>query len=208
MKQADFLPERIIRQRSQRQRLIRQGYLLSACVLCMIALAYVRGGRIAHARGELALLDERTVSQQRLIEKIPPLERQMAGLLIKKQIDNELGSRTDCTAVLAELCRLMPVNMSLVSLELKTVEDRIGREQFGGASRSARGTSKNRSQNAIRRVRLVLSGLAPTDVDVANFIGQLSASPLFEDVNMGYVKTMSFRGRAAREFQASCYLVK
>ncbi len=60
----------------------------------------------------------------------------------------------------------------------------------------------------VRRVRVVLAGLAPTDVDVANFIGQLSASPLFENVNMGYAKTVRFRGRSAREFQASCYLAK
>jgi hypothetical protein len=58
----------------------------------------------------------------------------------------------------------------------------------------------------VKRVRLMLTGIAPGDVDVANFIGQLSASPLVEDVNMGYAKTVEFRGRLAREFQASCYI--
>jgi len=43
---------------------------------------------------------------------------------------------------------------------------------------------------------------------VANFIGQLSASLLFEEVSMGFARTETFRGRSARRFQASCYLVK
>ena len=54
----------------------------------------------------------------------------------------------------------------------------------------------------------MLTGMAPTDVDVANFIGQLSASCLFKNVNMGYAKTVTFQRRSAKEFQASCYLAK
>ncbi len=58
----------------------------------------------------------------------------------------------------------------------------------------------------LKRVRLLITGVAPGDVDVANFIGQLSASPLLEDVNMGYTKTVEYRGHLAREFEASCYI--
>jgi len=76
-----------------------------------------------------------------------------------------------------------------------------------GRAMTADGGSKPRVIRT-KRMRLVLTGLAPTDVDVANFIGQLSASPLFEDVNMGYAKTVSVEGLTAREFQASCYVVR
>ena len=60
----------------------------------------------------------------------------------------------------------------------------------------------------VKRVLLVIDGMAPNDVDVANFIGQLSACPLFEDVHMGYAKTVRFRGAEAREFQAKCYVIR
>ena len=210
MEQADFLPESIRLQRARRKRLARQGYLLAACLACLVLLSYVRHGRVAQARADLAELDACVASQQRMIAQIPPLERQMANLLIKKQIDSELGSRTDCTAVLAELCRLMPTNMSMISLKLETVEIRIrpDRGSLLESRRAVRSGGKQKTDKLLRRVQVVITGLAPTDVDVANFIGQLSASPLFEDVNMGYAKTRSFRGRSAREFQASCYLVR
>jgi Tfp pilus assembly protein PilN len=60
----------------------------------------------------------------------------------------------------------------------------------------------------VKRVQLLVTGLAPSDVDVANFIGHLSASPLFEDVNMGYAKNVVVRGRTAREFQATCFVAR
>ena len=63
-------------------------------------------------------------------------------------------------------------------------------------------------QQVSRRIRLVLTGLAPSDIDVANFIGQLASSPLFEDVNMGYAKTVFHENYEAREFQASCFIVR
>jgi len=136
----------------------------------------------------------------------------LADLLVKKRIDAELGSRADCTAVLAELCRIIPPNMALVSLELKSVEiHQRTPEASGDRHRSRRPTVANRRRpkaTVSRRLQLMLTGVAPSDVDVANFIGQLAANCLFQEVTMGYARTVAFRGRSAREFQASCYLAK
>jgi Tfp pilus assembly protein PilN len=212
MNELEFLPERIIQQRARRGRLTRQGYLLAVCLAAMAALTVLQEGKIATARADLSSLALRLDERQRQVAQIPPVERQIADLMIKKRIDEELGSQVDCTTLLAEFCRLMPRNVSLVSMDLKTVE-----MNAQDASASARG----KGAPAVRRFRLVITGLAPTDVDVANFIGQISASPLFEDVNMGYTRPVVFRqGRSvasprdaepqrnAREFQASCYLVR
>jgi Tfp pilus assembly protein PilN len=202
MRPVEFLPERIRFQRARRRRLTRQGCLLGACILAMAALTAIRQGRIASAKADLVTLESRLVNTQGQLAMIAPLEQQMADLLIKKRIDEELGSRTDCTAVLAELCHLMPANLSLVALELKTVDVGEGAAHAGAAAPAGPGSDNP------RRVRLVITGMAPSDVDVANFIGQMSASPLFDEVNMGYVKTVPYRGRSGREFQAGCYLTK
>ena len=209
----EFLPERIRTQRQRRARLVRRGYLLALCVLAMVGLSYARHGRLNQARGQLVQFTDRAEDMQRQVAKIQPLEQQMADLLIKKRIDEELGSRTDCTAVLSELCRLLPPNMSLISVELRTVEIPLDRKSGApavntGTSPRLAGAPVKSPEMMLRRVRLMITGLAPTDVDVANFIGQMSACPLFEDVNMGYAKGVTFRNRSAREFQASCYLMR
>jgi Tfp pilus assembly protein PilN len=213
MKEVEFLPERVREQRARNRRLIRRGYLLAACMAAMGVLAYANAARIAHARAELAALDKRAVAVNSQIQTIKTLEREMDGLLIKKRIDEKLGSRTDCTAVLAELCRVTPPSVSLVSLEMSAVE--VGASQRAGSGSTAHRSNRARpavrdtkSRQVTRRLGLVLTGLAPTDVDVANFIGQLSASCLFEDVNMRYARNVVFRERQAREFQASCLLAR
>jgi hypothetical protein len=64
------------------------------------------------------------------------------------------------------------------------------------------------SRQRITRIRLVITGLAPSDVDIANFVGQLASSPLFEDVNMGYTREIQFQGKTARQFKATCYTAR
>jgi len=209
MENIEFLPESVRRQRASRGRRVRAGWMLGACLLAMAALTFVRHHRIARARADGDRLAERARTLKAQAAMLGPLERQMADLLIKKRIDDELGGRTDCTAILAELCRVVPASLALVSLDLQAVE--VTQTSGGDASRqwSARPvvSGGGRSSVVVRRVQLVITGLAPSDVDVANFIGQLSASCLFEDVNMGYARTVDFGGRMAREFRASCYLV-
>lgn len=211
--EVDFLPERIRQHRARRRRLLRQGYCLAVYVAAICALGYTRQARIATAKGELARLEERAGLVEREAATIPKLRSQMSDLLIKKRIDEELGSRADCTAVLAELCRLLPENMALVSLEMRPVTLQVDasgpvRQPSNRAGASGADASRGQSKGLVRRAQVVLVGLAPSDVDVANFIGQLAASCLFEDVNMSYAKTVVFQGRLAREFLATCYLIK
>jgi len=209
MNEVEFLPERIRQQRARKRRLVRQGYLLAACGVALGMLTYVNALRIDRARAEKIALDERATHLSRQISMIPPLEQELAELLIKQRIEAELGSRADCTAVLAELCQIMPPNMVLTSLELKAVDFQV--VDGGSTHRSARpvaAPAPAKASRTERRIRMVITGLAPTDVDVANFIGQLSASCVFEDVNMGYAKTRQFQDRLAREFQASCNLAR
>ena len=40
------------------------------------------------------------------------------------------------------------------------------------------------NQSVVRQLRLTLQGVAPTDLDLANFMSQLSAVPFFEQVGM------------------------
>ncbi|MCK4623796.1 MAG: PilN domain-containing protein [Phycisphaerae bacterium] len=214
--QVEFLPERIRYQRLRRHRLIRQGYLLAICIVVMVILTCVRQGRIAQARANLVTLEKSRKSLRQQVSMIPSLEKQVTDLLIKKQIDEEIGGRTDCTVILAELCRITPSNIVIISLDLQTVDLSAKAGSYSratGAHRGARPTvvRKGRSKDAVapvRRARLTVTGLAMSDVDVANFIGQLSAGRLFENVNMGYTKTVTFRQHSAREFQASCYLTR
>jgi len=210
MRRIDFLPDRIRAQRARWRRLTIQGYLLAVCVAALGALAYVFHLRVLTAREELGILASRSDTVKRQLNLRGDLETQLADLMIKKRIEEQLGRRVGTLDVLGELQRLMPESMALSSLTMETVPVTVPVSGAAGMNQSNRAVPRGASkgERVIKRVRLLLTGMAPTDVDVANFIGQLAASPVFEDVNMGYAKNITLRSRNARKFQASCYVIR
>ncbi len=211
MEKIDFLPERIKTQRVRRRRLIREGYLIALCVLGLAVLGFVRQGRIKEARAEKQVLEDRAANIKNQLNLLSVLQRQQADLMTMKRIDDKLGSSVNALYTMAELGRIQPIGMVLRKFDLETMAVRVPVseiERINGSDRAADADGRVQKERIVTRVRLTITGLAPTDVDIANFIGQMSASPLFEKVNMGYAKNIEFRGRNAREFQASCYLVR
>jgi Tfp pilus assembly protein PilN len=134
----------------------------------------------------------------------------LADLMIKGRIEQQLGRRVGTLHVLGELQRVLPESMTLTNLTMETVEVPVlvDPAQRRNSSGLAIPRGKAQREMTVKRVRLTITGMAPTDVDVANFIGQLAGSRLFEDVSMGYAKTEPFRDRNARKFQANCYLIR
>ena len=206
----DFLPERVTIRRAMRSRLIRQGHLLGIMFAALIGLGYFNEERIGRAEAQMADLDSQSANRARQVEMMYDLQRQLSDLMIKQRIDNRLGSRTNAMDILGELGRILPESMSLTNFELSAtaviVKLKPAADGVPTAAR-ARRAGKDR-QKTINRLKLTITGLSPNNVDVANFIADLSASPLFEEVDMGYAKNIVFRAKAAKEFQASCYVVR
>jgi len=207
----DFLPEKIRIQRARRKNLARLAYLLCACGFGMVAIACVGHSRKASARDQRTMLDKCSENTRQQLALRETLELEEAKLNIKKEIDEELGSRVNTRDIFAELSRLLPKSMSITkfSLEATEVPVKVQRAIDTEASNRPRPAEPAKEKvKMVKRVTVAIEGLAPNDVDVANFIGQLSACPLFENVDMGYTKTVQFRGREAREFQARCHLIR
>jgi Tfp pilus assembly protein PilN len=208
MDNIDFLPQAIRNKRTRRRRLIRQGYLLGLCALAIVALGYIRQGRVSAAMADVRLLQECTDNVQRQSARRLVLEQRLQDLALKQRIEERLGTRIGAQLVLAEIQHQMPASICLLSMELETLDVQLPRKNDTNATVRAAVTSGDRKPDTIKRLRVTLTGLAPNDVDVANFIGQLSASPVLEDVNMGYTKSVTYKGRLAREFRASCYVAR
>jgi Tfp pilus assembly protein PilN len=203
----DFLPERVRRQRARNRRLIRQVMLLLVAGAAFAAWMWFSDRRVARAQAELELLQDRSANVRSLLAQRDQLQRQKGELLIKDRISGRLGSRAGALDVLSELERLLPQGVSIVSLNLDAVQQSLPVEMVRDRSVVVSPAAAPR-ESLVNRLRLVVTGMAPGDVDVANFIGQLTASPLFEDVAMGYIRGQALQGHRGREFQVSCYVVR
>jgi Tfp pilus assembly protein PilN len=211
MQSVDFLPDDIRQRRERRRRLVNQVNLLAICALALALLAVLRQDRIQEARGQLAMLTERTGRAAEQINLLDELHRQQSELALKKQVDEDMGSCVSALDVLAVVTHLTPENVALRSLELETVEVVEEPAEQGGTNESDKpqvALGAEREPVKVRRLQLRITGLAPSDVDVANFIASLAGNPLLEDITMGYARDVKFRQRRAREFLVSCYVVR
>ncbi len=209
MHEIDFLPERLRSQRARRRRIACQAYMLCACLVVMFLVGYVRHGLVSEARAELNDLNGQVEEIRQQLSLREELELQQVGLRVLSSIEADLGSRVEILDVLAELERVIPSSIALANLNLETLALRVPVTPVaaGGAARTSRGSHKLKSQS-IKRLRLMITGQSPTETGVANLVGQLTSSPLFEDVDMDFAREGQFRGRKAREFQISCYVVR
>ncbi len=205
MNPVDFLPEHIRISRQRRANLIRQGYLLVLCVAGLALLGYFRQGRISEAKAELVLLNTRAVNVAGQIAMRSSLEAEQAELLLKQRIDEQLGSRVSALDIMGELQTVMSDRLTLIDMKIETTDVRLAIQRAPGGGR---GRSAPPSTQYSRRVRLLITGLAPSDIDVANFIGQMVSSPLFEDIEMGYSLSAEYNNRKVREFQVTCFVVR
>lgn len=207
----DFLPEAIRVQRARRRSTLRQGCLLVLCAAALVSLGHHRHGRVSAAQAGLAMLNDRSSAIQQQVALRVELETEQQELLLKQQVDRHLGSRVNALDIMGELQSLTPERVTLASLTIHATEMPVASAAGPGGVRIAGDGSLADLASApqtSRRLRLVLTGLAPSDIDVANFIGQLAACRLFEDVNLGYSKTVEYQDHEAREFQASCFVLR
>ncbi|MDP6633530.1 MAG: PilN domain-containing protein [Phycisphaerae bacterium] len=204
----DFLPERIIVQRARVERLFRQGYLVGMVLVTLIGLAYFKEDRISAAQAQLSGLNSQSANLKMQVGTMYKLQEQLCDLMIKQRIDTRLGSRIDGMDILGELGHILPATMTLTSLQLDAMQVETPlKPVVGGAGANPTRGAKKRTK-IVNRLKLTITGLSPNNVDVANFIADLSASPLFEEVDMGYAKNIKYRQKPAKEFQASCYVIR
>jgi len=202
----DFLPERIILQRARVERFFRQGYLLMIVLTVLVGMAHFNEDRISAADAQLSGLESLAANQKIQVETMYKLQKQLSGLMIKQDIDMKLGSRISGMDILSELGEILPLSMTLTSLQLDATQIHASLKPASGAIAAKRGRKTRRKTE--NRLKLTITGLSPNNVDVANFIADLSASSLFEEVDMGYAKNVTYRQKQAKEFQVSCYVVR
>ncbi len=213
MHNIDFLPRRIKHQRRTRRRRVRQVGVVCACALILIAVGFLRQQGVAEARAQWRQLDRQVRQVHSQLSLREELEEEWNELVRKQQISEQFDTRLTARDVLAELGHRLPESMALTDLSLEA--DSVLLDPAKPASvlttSSGRPTAvapPATARQRITRIRLVITGMAPSDVEIANFVGQLASSPLFEDVNMGYTREIKYQGRSARQFKATCFTAR
>ncbi|MCY2931990.1 MAG: hypothetical protein NTV86_21340 [Planctomycetota bacterium] len=215
MVEIDFLPDRVIQERARRRRMVRRAYLLVFTVGVLAACGSVRQGWIRQARAESSLLADIKNNNAAMLLRKASLDAEWNSLQLAKRIGERLGGHVKPMEVLAAIETVVRNADKSSHLVLKHVS--IGPGEGGSSSASPRTPAgaplppglASPAPAAPARVSVLIVGVSVDDVTVANFIAQLSAYWMFEDVNMEYTKTVNFNGTPnAREFKVTCRVAR
>jgi Tfp pilus assembly protein PilN len=185
MPDLDFLPSWYTLLRRRRRELAVELAIVLAFLAGMIGWV-----RWAHLRAttyvaELSRVEQQQVEADRQLQLLADRRQTLDKLERQLQALAQLGPYLSTGRLVNALETAAPPSMSLTDLSVSQ------------PSRSA-GTASNPFD---RQVRVTVSGVAPSDEDVATFIKNLSDLPSFQHVAVSYARDRNDGGRLLREFE-------
>lgn len=198
MREIDFLPAWYPKVRRKRTMTIVQSWATIGLVAAASLWAFSKHQQVKAAQlqmTELSSAMDHTRSELRKLDKLLALQAQWKQ---RDQILTKLGLHVESTRLLQKLEEVMPREMAILELELSIDE---ARPLAGALARVASATVKNIPVD--RRMNVRLRGVAPTDVDLAEFLKRLNEVPYFENVAGFNAKDRSESGHMMREYEVT-----
>lgn len=192
MNQVNFLPESYLRERRRQHRVMRETMLIA--VVGLLVIVWYLG-----TQTRVVTLENLVSARQQEIESIASqqtemvkLDKQRQVLMHQLQLERELSQPINHTAVVATLAHIMPASMALTDMAIQTPAPvPLGR------------SGRTTLYSSIPVMHVSMVGLAPRDMDIADFMGKLTDHPLFINVKMVFSRSLELTDEyvMAREFR-------
>ena len=198
MRELDFLPDWYPRVRRKKRVVLMQSWVTVAVVVMAGLVVLVKQREVKSAQGQLSnivIAMNETREDLRKLDDLLKLEaqwRQRDAVLIK------LGMHVESTRLLDKIEEIMPNEMAILDMDMAVEE---AKPAASALARAAEAAAKDLPPD--RRLKVRLKGVAPTDVDLANFLARLSGIAYFENVAMTYAKDRSESGHVMREYEVT-----
>jgi hypothetical protein len=172
------------------------GILLLLCLFAMFERWKVHLAHRATAQTEAQI----RLSQQRLVQLSEKLKYEQE-LRRQDQIVARLGIGVDTSRLLKALEDAMTPEMSLTGLSLETVQQARPGELV---SNRRTAPAADPFQDMDRRLKVLVDGVAPTDLEAATLMEHLLKVNCFENVAFAYLREGRTRdGHVMREFEVT-----
>lgn len=203
-----FLPEDYVeRRKEQRTNLICLS--LFGVVLIGVAAAYLVTTRNrSEIRGLREQVNASYAEAGRRIEQLEKLQQQKQQMLRKAQVTATLVEKVPRTFLLADLINRMPQQLSLLEAKMTSTLAKspiisvVVDPKKSAMANAAKGKKSEEEPPPPKHVvTLTLLGVAPTDVQVAQYMSSLSRSALFSDVSLIYSEETKIDQTSMRKFR-------
>lgn len=195
MRELEFVPQWY--PRMQR----RRSWLKVQCGLTLVVMV-ILGAWMIEARANIAgkrdLLGQTETKLSQSSEELNLLAEQVAlkeQLQQQKLIMERVGRHVDSSRMLSFLEQSLTAQMSIVQLKMDTVESI--RKQGGLETDGRGGTSLD------RQLQVTVTGVAPTDLDISEFLERLSKVRFCDNVQLVEASDLSRDGHRMRKFEVT-----
>jgi len=210
MANLSFLPEDFIEKKSQRR---SNAISLTLFVLVMtgvIGAFFVTDQQRNEVRTQLAQINSQFEAAAKRLDQLQQLQARKQEMIHKAQVTATLLERVPRSLILAQLINDMPMTLSLRELELETKvvkRKRIHTTAIGKAKQANKNANKP-PQPPVQEteVSMEMEGVAPTDVEVAQFMTTLSRGTMFQDINLIVSEEVDIEGQQMRKFRIEMML--
>jgi Tfp pilus assembly protein PilN len=207
-----FLPEDYVRDARER----RSGLFALAMFVIVMGAVFsaflVTNRQWSAVRAAQVSINDETEKAAKEIAEMKRLEAMRAQMVEKAELARGLIEPVPRTVLLACLVNTMPANLSLLEFEMKSEELKTNRQsaaQVKEAAKARRMTKTTQPEAPAkpepvrRRVNIMVTGVAPDDLDVSRWMGALSRLPFLSGVRLEVSEEKEIKGVNLRQFKIS-----
>lgn len=198
MADLDFLPSWYVSLQRRKRFLKLQAWVMTAAIVAGAGVLALQRQEIHVTQTSLLSLNGQlkdSALQQRLLDDQIALRKQ---LQTRKSVLSAIGQPVDASRLLTTLEGLMPKEMSLSSFSCTLDES--------AKSSSVVKLSTANDHQLERKLKVKIVGLAPSDMDLANFLAAMTNVSLFQNVIPNYSSPRTESGHVLREFEVSFWI--
>ena len=209
-----FLPEDYVERRIERRTNIMCLSLFGVVLIAVVGAFVVTTHQRRDVERRQQEINAAYAEAARRIEQLDDLQQRKRHLLRKARVTATLVEPVPRTFILSELINRMPATVSLTEFKLTSTKQAeptlpvlttAAIEQQGPGAHVLNAIV---AQPQITRydVTLTLTGLAPTDVQVAQYMTDLGRCELFSDISLVFSEETPMEGQLMRRFKVEMTL--
>lgn len=212
-----FLPEDYVEQRAERRTNVISLTLFAIVMFAVFAAFLVTNRQWNTVKAQQRSINIQYTNAANDIEQLEILQQQQRTMMHKAELTAALIERVPRSVLLAELINRMPKNVSMLEFTLVQEEPRQRRGQTAATSATATSNlqdSRNRratqadakqEEDVIEvprfQTEIQLVGVAPTDIEVSEYLSALNNCNLLTNVTLRYTENSMVEDRLVREFR-------
>jgi len=216
-----FLPKEYVKGKSQLRANIMAMLLFTLVIAGVVGAFVVNHQRWRHVHREQNLVATAFQEEAAKIEQLQALEKQRIQLIERAEVVTALKDRVPRSVLLGEIVRAIPDGLTLTKLNLEGTRVRIKKvkpKKQSAKTRTLTGKNvgKGKDANGAEEPEKVLppkfkfmlsaEGLAQDNDSVADFLASIKASPLFDDIELQFIKETTIDNNLYRKFRITMNL--